>query len=138
MNIPQPRRRASAIIIAAQKILLIHRKNSERGEYYIFPGGGIEEGETPEQTAIRELKEEGGVEISNLRLFSQSAESTIYRDQYFFFADIKNNAKPVWQEKEKQTPDNSYAFVWLDINLLATTEVLPHEIRIQLISALHI
>ena len=23
-----------------------------------FPGGGIEDGETPEQTAIRELKEE--------------------------------------------------------------------------------
>jgi 8-oxo-dGTP pyrophosphatase MutT (NUDIX family) len=27
---------------------------------YQFPGGGIEQGETPEQTAIRELKEESG------------------------------------------------------------------------------
>ena len=30
--------------------------------FYSIPGGGIEDGETPEQTAIRELKEECGLD----------------------------------------------------------------------------
>ncbi len=38
-------------------------------EYYVVPGGGIEAGESAEQTAIREAKEELGLEVSIVRLF---------------------------------------------------------------------
>jgi len=39
--------------------------------YIIFPGGGINEGETPEQAVLRETFEETGAIIENLRLLGK-------------------------------------------------------------------
>jgi 8-oxo-dGTP diphosphatase len=49
--------RAAALIIKEDKILLMHRKKEGR-EYWVFPGGSVEEGETPEEAVIREIMEE--------------------------------------------------------------------------------
>lgn len=38
-----------------------------RENYFDIPGGKIEEGETAEQTAIREVKEETGIRVKNLK-----------------------------------------------------------------------
>lgn len=56
------RNRGVAIIVQEGKIALIKRIRG--GEtYYVFPGGGIEEGETPEEATKREAYEELGVHI---------------------------------------------------------------------------
>lgn len=41
----------------SDSILLIHRKKNGR-DYWVIPGGGAKNQETPTQTAIREIKEE--------------------------------------------------------------------------------
>lgn len=43
-----------------QKILLVKRCDVP---IWVFPGGGIEEGETPEEAVIREVKEETGLSV---------------------------------------------------------------------------
>ena len=50
------------------RVLLIRRKNDPFRGQYAFPGGFIEVGETVENCAVRELKEETGIEAGNLRL----------------------------------------------------------------------
>jgi 8-oxo-dGTP diphosphatase len=50
------------------RVLLIRRKNDPFRGQYAFPGGFIEVGETAEDCALRELKEETGIEAGNLRL----------------------------------------------------------------------
>ncbi len=50
------------------RVLLIRRKNDPFRGQYAFPGGFIEVGETAEDSARRELKEETGIEAGNLRL----------------------------------------------------------------------
>ena len=44
-----------------------YKKGNKKEGYYDIPGGKIEEGEIPKQTAIREMKEETGIEIQNLK-----------------------------------------------------------------------
>lgn len=56
------RNRGAAIIVQEGKIALIKRIQEDE-TYYVFPGGGIEEGETPEEATKREIFEELGVYI---------------------------------------------------------------------------
>ncbi len=48
------------------KVLLIKRKNDPFKEEWALPGGFIEESETLEEAAIRELHEETGVKVNSM------------------------------------------------------------------------
>jgi len=52
--------RAQCIVVRDNKLLMVKHKLPE-DEWYCLPGGGIEPGETPEQAAVRELREECNV-----------------------------------------------------------------------------
>lgn len=55
--------RAGIVLIKDNKVALIERHRAGL-DYFVFPGGGVDEGETPEQAAIREAMEELGVEVA--------------------------------------------------------------------------
>lgn len=48
------------VLIRDGNILLVHEANLDK---YLIPGGGLEEGETPEQCCIREMAEETGTVV---------------------------------------------------------------------------
>ncbi|WP_127345846.1 (deoxy)nucleoside triphosphate pyrophosphohydrolase [Lactobacillus amylolyticus] len=56
---------AAAIIDQEKGLVLAGKRNADRlvGGYWEFPGGKIEKGETPRQTAKREVEEELNAEI---------------------------------------------------------------------------
>ena len=56
------RTRAGIVLIENDKVALIERHRAGL-HYYVFPGGGVDEGETPERAAVREAMEELGVEV---------------------------------------------------------------------------
>ena len=51
----------------SQKVLLIQRKNPPFQDQWALPGGFVENDEDLQQAAIRELKEETGIEIDNMK-----------------------------------------------------------------------
>lgn len=64
---------ATAIIMSPDKVLLFHRDNIPTIPYpdcWQSVGGGIEEGETPEQGLLREVKEEVSFDLSNYQLLA--------------------------------------------------------------------
>ena len=54
------RHSARSIIIKDGKVAMIH---SLKYDYYKFPGGGIENGESPVEATIRETREEAGLAV---------------------------------------------------------------------------
>ena len=64
---------AGCIITDKQgRILLLHR-NTDTWQHWEVPGGKVEEGEEPKTTAIREAKEELGVNVEIKKLLGQRA-----------------------------------------------------------------
>ncbi len=79
------RKRAAVIIQHEDGVILIHRKkmvDDKLKEYYVVPGGGVDKGETIENAAIREIKEEIGIdiELGKMILFFEKEEA----EEYFF------------------------------------------------------
>jgi|AntRauTorcE11897_2_1112592.scaffolds.fasta_scaffold40961_2 ADP-ribose pyrophosphatase YjhB (NUDIX family) len=51
---------ASALIVDDDKVLLVYHKKLD---VWLYPGGHVEENENPDETLLREAKEETGLEI---------------------------------------------------------------------------
>jgi ADP-ribose pyrophosphatase YjhB (NUDIX family) len=56
--------RCQAVILKDNKMLVLRQYNYKRQEeYWMLPGGGLEDGETEQQCIIREIKEETGSDV---------------------------------------------------------------------------
>jgi 8-oxo-dGTP diphosphatase len=58
-----PRIISAAILRKDEKVMLIKEVLEDKKEHWIFPGGGVEFGETIEEAAKREIKEELGIDV---------------------------------------------------------------------------
>lgn len=100
------RHSAGGIIIHDGKVLVIDWTTKP---YICFPKGNIEQNETSEQAAIRELKEETGYDVRILRKlgswmqFIEEGEKTQCKEvDYYLLALVNNNApEPEREEREK-------------------------------------
>ncbi len=127
-------KRVRAAIIEDGKILLIHRIK-KTGNYYMFPGGGIEETDKDEICALkRECKEELGVEV-NVEEYFDIAE-TVYLGQeqthLFYFCRITGGMVGTGDGPEFQ--DNGYYEgehipKWLSIEEFKENEIRPEIMK---------
>ena len=98
-----------------------YKKGNKKEGYYDIPGGKIEEGETPKQTAIREMKEETGIEIQNLKY--KGIMTIEYPDRMFIFDTfISKEYEGEPQEFEENTSE------WIDIDELLKKEKILSNI----------
>ena len=74
--------RAGVILIEDNKLALIERHRAGL-EYFVFPGGGVDEGESPEQGAIREAEEELGIQVAIRQKIAEIHFGQTNRHVYF-------------------------------------------------------
>lgn len=107
-----------AVIIENNKILLMFRrriKDGEVKEYYVVPGGGVENNESLEETVIRELKEELNIDIEILEYLGQIE----YNDtigNYYHCKILKGTPTLGGEELDRMSNENYYEVRWIDVN----------------------
>ena len=122
------RQRAAGIIVKDGKILLLHRQKAGR-TYYIIPGGGLEAGETPQQAAKREIKEETDLDVEIGELICEITGGYGYPEYFFAVKNIQGEARLGGEELEKNCEENHYAIAWIALEKLSEIDLLPPEIK---------
>lgn len=113
---------ARAIIFRDGKLALIH---NGKFDYYMFPGGGIESGESHEGALIREVKEESGLVViresikeygSALRLNkSRKYENTVFeQENYYYLCEVQDKIEAPEFDLHEIEEQYSLMFVTLE------------------------
>ena len=84
------------------KILLIRRNTIPFKGYWALPGGRMDPGETIEQTIVREVKEETGLDVVVVSLIGEYVEKGIKDDIEYEYYPTCFLVKPIGGEIKKQ------------------------------------
>jgi 8-oxo-dGTP pyrophosphatase MutT (NUDIX family) len=108
-----------AIIRDHYSLLLRHCEHMTGHSYWLFPGGGIEEGETEEQCVAREMFEETGLTVKVERLlFTQPMlQPDGYKERKMYLCTVlEGEAKPGYEPEEDASALYSIEEVrWFDL-----------------------
>ena len=126
-----PRNRSAGIVIKDGKLLLMHRFNKGR-EYWVFPGGGVEEGETPAQAAVREIYEETTIDVTINKLLYQIKWDT-GEQNYFYLCEYVSGEPRLHPDsvevEEMKGGEQVYEPMWVEISRLPSLTLYQLEIR---------
>lgn len=112
---PKTRTAARGILISGDKIGLFHK--AKKNEYKL-PGGGIDDGETPEQAFLREIMEETGCEVEIIEKLGTIEEWKSYTNfkqvSHVFVAKLVKDTKQLHLTEKEIAEGGEFLWVTLD------------------------
>ncbi len=88
------RDRGQCMVCRDGKLLLIEHRMRGR-DFFNLPGGGVEEGETPDEAALRELFEEAGVKGKIERPLAIEFKPDLESRVFTYWVSIPEDAQPI-------------------------------------------
>jgi 8-oxo-dGTP diphosphatase len=108
------------VVSSSGNVALIERRKPGR-RYWAVPGGGIEPGETPAEAAVREVREELGLDVTLENWRDQRGP------QVFFLALVETQPQLLLggPERVRNRPDNFYDPVWVPLSVATSLWLRP-------------
>lgn len=137
------RKTARALVITSENKICLIKRNKRGDEYWVVPGGGIDENETPKQAVVRELEEEIGAQFLEEECFfafDYVSDNQDYSTQFpvFFCRETRPRTIPQGEEHtSKSSSDNTYEVVDVAIDELNNINLVPEGIRTKIIDYLN-
>ncbi|MFF5473367.1 NUDIX hydrolase [Streptomyces achromogenes] len=91
---------SAAIITSGDRVLMVRRRVKEGELSWQFPAGGIEDGETPEEAAVRETLEETGLKVEAVSLIGQRVHPKTGREMSYTACRVVDGEAHVADEDE--------------------------------------
>jgi 8-oxo-dGTP diphosphatase len=127
MEYQEKRYIAHGILIQDEKVLLLRRAQGRyEGGLWDIPGGTVEEGEKPEEAAIREFQEEAGLrvqiqsEIARWTNMDTKGRPILFETITFLVELLDASDRTVSISHEHD------AYEWVDIHHISHFPVVPH------------
>jgi 8-oxo-dGTP pyrophosphatase MutT (NUDIX family) len=96
------------VVISGGKVLLLNPTNDFGGYKWTFPKGRNDPGEAPEETAIREVREETGYECEIVGKLPGNFAGTTTNTEYFLMRPLSSGS-PGWETQEVRWADRREA-----------------------------
>lgn len=131
----EKRESCRAIIFKDNKMVVMYREKKDR-VYYIFPGGGINEGETKKDCVVREVVEEFGINVEPMKeVYFYENEKTI---EHFFTCNWVSGELGTGEGEEFQgdVSRGVYVPMLVDIDRLSEIPLMPPEVAAVLVNDL--
>jgi 8-oxo-dGTP diphosphatase len=125
--------RAGIVLIQDDKVALIERHRAGL-DYFVFPGGGVDEGESPEQAAVREAMEELGVEVIIKQKVAEIQLGAKSRQVYFLVeqrgGEFGSGPGEEYTDADPDSPEEGiYIPIWMPIDqLLLHQNIYPADL----------
>ncbi|MGA7192022.1 MAG: NUDIX domain-containing protein [Anaerolineales bacterium] len=126
------RNRAGVILIESGKVALIERYRAG-SHYFVFPGGGVDESETPEQAAVREADEELGLQV---RIQQKIIEIDFGESHHYYFlvervcGEFGTGTGEEYTNSDPNNPqEGTYLPIWMPIEELSQHKnIFPEDV----------
>lgn len=128
--------KVGAIIIKDKKLLIVKERDLD---LFISPGGKPEKWETPRETLERELKEEIGAQLIDMKPWGKFSSETAKPEKYdwitmdTYFVRIKGDIKPSGEIEEIAWVGKDYKQQNVKLAPLLEKIILPKLIEMNLI-----
>jgi len=119
-------------------LALVHRLKPSKtnpeiiDDFFVVPGGGVEEGEKVEETAVREIQEELGIQSETIRLlYTQENETNVHNYFLCKYVDGKfgTGTGPEFTDPEHIKKGGHYIPTLIPLTEIYNTNLVPSELK---------